>query len=403
MRNCSGLVVCEDIYVLLLSSLYCVYTCIIILHSSQQVSGRGLSAIMDKKFTYSAVVAIALLVLAGLGTVVSAVFLVKFISLSRADLPPANQSATPVGNGFAVPLAQQLWPQGFDSRVVTSVNVSYSVRDGNELKGNVSFYGEECSKLRLDQVFLPPVPTTLRPLAYSRNPVNYLGGDYPLYVSGGNSSLKYVVNASGTISNESTGCALQLYLYNSSSEFSVFKDGLTPDAPYGEYVAKSDCLPVGRSGEPQTGVAIFNLGNVSLYYVGVAAYANVSISLDISGTVLEYNVSKLEAVDCSLSPEVKSCVVQISNQAQNACVLYESDNPFGVVTLFFDTQATPWNVWSVTCLVFLPLSFLLTVLVILSFAVYYCWWKRKKNGHEGMLYVAISEEESYKPGEQVVP
>ena len=360
---------------------------------------------MNEKSAVLAVAVMAVLVLAGLVTVAvvttCTVFVVKSFTLSGADLPPDNQSATPVGNGFAFPLAQQLWPQGFDSRVVTLVNVSYSVRDGNELEGNVSFYEEECSKLRLDQVFLPPVPTTLRPPAYSRNPVNYLGSDYPLYVSGGNSSLQYVVNASGTISNESTGCAVRLYLYDDSSAFSVFKNGLTPDAPYGEYVAKSECLPVGRSGEPQTGVAVFNLSNVSLYYVGVAVYADISISIDISGTVLEYNVSKLEVNDCSLSPEVKSCVVQISNQAQNACVLYLSDNPFGVVTLFFDTQTTPWNVRSVICFVFLLLSGLFIVLVILSFVVYYCWWKRKKNGQQGMLYVAIPEEDRRKPDEQV--
>ena len=359
-------------------------------------------AVPQQRLTFLAL-GIAVLSLVGLVTltvaVVSAWFLTESIFFNGAHLPPDNQSATPVGNGFVVP--QQLWPPGFQSSAVSSVNVSYSVRDGYELEVNVSFYQEECSQVALDQTLLSPVQTTLLPPVYSRSPVNYLESDYPLYVSGGNSSLKYTVTASDTFNNESTGCALQLYLYDSSSSFSVFKDGLSPAAPYGEYIARSECLPVGRSDEPKTSIAIFNLSNESLYYVGAAVYANVDVSINISGMVLEYDVSKLRADECSLSPIVKSCMIQISSQARNVCVLYKSDNPFGTLTLYFDSQTTPWNRLSVTCLVVLLVSVVLIVFIV-SFFVYCCWWMYKHTSHGYQEVTAPSEEACNKPDELVV-
>lgn len=326
--------------------------------------------------------------------IVAAVFLPHNV-VDGDSLPPANQSATPAGNGFP----QQLWPNGFDSSEVESVMVSYSVTYGYELEKNVSFYEKECSQVSVDEIILPPVSTHVDTFSYARNAFNYLTGDYPLYVSGGNSSLKYTVSANTNLESQFSGCALQLYLYNSNSPFSIFKEGLSPSDPFGEYVARSECLPVGSSDQPKLSTVFFNLSNTSLYYVGAAIYANVSVRVNISGTVLEYSVNELVAEDCSLTPTVKSCNIEISDHGCTVCVLYKSDNAFGTLTLLFDTQTTHWNwIWPVI----LSLSFLFSI-AILSFSVC-CWIARKYPHGYQQLDTVTSQEAQDKPlGDEFVP
>ena len=178
-------------------------------------------------------------------------------------------------------------------------------------------------------------------------PINYYYGDYPVYVAR-HGNLTYEVRAQSHF-ELSSYCPLEFYLFNNEGDFDTFinEDFNSPV----HATETSGCLPVNSTARNFT--IQFSLDTPGFYFVGVSIIEHVHINTTISGSIVEFNTSKLSEEPCSLNDYdectitiTKSNVPSVTSQDGHVCVFVKS---FGYEyrKINISVESVKWNSVSV--------------------------------------------------------
>ena len=275
-------------------------------------------------------------------------------------------------NGVIIVNADTVVPferDGFNTLFTKDLTVVSNIDHNDHYPLNISFYKSPCNKISKTMDFLNPVSRSVSPAFNLRLPFNYRYGDRPLYAVGDNSKLIYTTIAS--TDHNISDCPLKLYLFTDEEKYKQFK---YPDSPETGYVASSKCLPVGTNSSA-IATTTFKLVSDSQNYVAVYVQGGVSVTINITGSILKYSMKSLKREPCFLHNQQNYCVISISEStiatsSIKSCVLFYSPHNNGFVN--FTTSSTQiHNIGSVITIIVSGLVFICLLFVLFPISLYY--------------------------------
>lgn len=311
---------------------------------------------------------IPLISLAGILFLVSLGLFIYFMHSSSID------GAIIVNADTVVPFTTD----GFNTLFTKDLTVVSNIDHNDHYPLNISFYKTPCNKISKTIDILSPVSRSVSPDFSLRLPFNYRYGDRPLYAVGDNSTLIYTTIAS--TNHNISDCPLKLYLFTDKEKYQQFK---YPDNPETGYVASSKCLPVGTNNSSAIATTTFKLVSNSLNYVAVYVQGGVSVTINITGSILKYSLKNLKREPCFLHNQQNSCVISISEStiatsSTKSCVVFYSPHNNGFVN--YTTSSTQiHNIGSVITIIVSGLVFV-CLFLLLPISLYYIvliWCSRR--------------------------
>ena len=257
----------------------------------------------------------------------------------------------------------------FDSYTTKEILVSM---DPQEYQRNVKLYKNYCEENRSFAVESPDIALPyISPIADSNIGLNYYSGDNPVYTYGTPSFITYKISASFSSNDDFTSseCLMQLLAFDSRIKYLEFTESTYPSE--GSSLIKSGCLPVGKDGEIENSTVTFNLPTAGSYFVAISLKEGVDV---LGGSVgvhaIEYNVTGLEILECSLSSFVDQCTFNFDNKFQiipgrkHFCIWAESESltTVNVSSSLNKNLAISYSILlSVSCIVLIVMLFSVTI------------------------------------------
>ena len=263
----------------------------------------------------------------------------------------------------------------FDSYTTKDILVSI---DPQEFQRNVRFYKNDCDQNRSYVVESPQIELpSISPIADSNIGFNYYSGDNPVYTSGTLSYITYNISASFSSNDfSSSECLMQLLAFDSRIKYLDFTESTYPTE--GSYFRKSGCLPVGKDGEIENSTVTFHLPKAASYFVAISLKEGVDVhGGSVAVHAIEYNVTGLDVLQCSLNSFVDQCTFNFDNKFEiipehrDVCIWAESESltTVNVSSSLNKNLAISYSILlSVSCIVLIVILFSVTITVCVRYS-----------------------------------